>query len=444
MTSRVLIVDDDMDLRQSVDESLRDLGYETSACESATDALRELDGIDFDVVVTDIRMPSVDGIQLCERVSANYDIPVILMTAFGAVEAAVDGLRASAFDFITKPFRLSELEDALQRALKSERGHRIRKLESAPMKGDFSEIVGEHPKIRALVEHLGRVADADTPVLFVGEKGTGKEMMARAVHRNSPRRRGPFLPVNCAASRETLERELFRRSSPDRTDFGEARLELLAEADGGTLYLDEVGALPQVVQLELLRALQDRSEPRSDSRGVEPSGVRVVAATTRDLCAAVAEGAFREDLLLALDVLRVECPPLRELGDDVITLANHFLRTESGLGPSTSTLSDAAVARLRSYRWPGNVSELRACIAAAAVLASSGSHVEIDDVLDVARARTSGRGEVDVAASLDQVQREHIERVLRSVGGNKAEAARLLGIDRVTLYRRIKKFGPRR
>ena len=311
------------------------------------------------------------------------------------------------------------------------------------MKPDFSEIVGKNPKIRALVQHLARVADADTPVLFVGEKGTGKEMMARAVHRNSPRRRGPFVVVNCAAPPETLERELFRRSSIDWNDL-EARPELLAEADGGTLYLEEVGELPQVVQLELLHALQERPESRSDTEGVEPPGVRVVAATTRDLYAAVAEGAFREDLLLGLDVLRVECPPLRELGDDVVTLANHFLATESGLGPSAPALSEAAAARLRSYRWPGNVSELRACIAAAAVLASPGSHVEIDDVLDVARARTSGRGGDDVAASLDHVQREHIERVLRSVGGNKAEAARLLGIDRVTLYRRIKKFGPRR
>jgi two-component system response regulator HydG len=374
-------------------------------------------------------------------------VPVLVITAFGNLETAIAAMRAGAFDFLPKPFELEELDFRVARALEhaqlAEEVKRLREERAEP--AAFGELVGESPAMRALRDVVARVARSDAPVLITGETGTGKELVARAIHAASARRGGPFVAVNCAAVPEALlESELFGHARGAFTDAREPRTGLFVHASGGTLLLDEVGDLPPSVQPKLLRALQEqRVRPLGASNEV-PLDVRLVAATNRDLEAAVEHGRFREDLMFRIDVLRVELPPLRSRGGDVLLLAQRFVRAcAERAGKPVVGLSRGAAEKVLHYGWPGNVRELQNCIERAVALTRH-EEILVEDLPE--RIRDYEPSHVLVASEdpselvpLDVVERRYIARVLEAVGGNKTLAARILGFDRKTLYRKLER-----
>ncbi|HEX4334620.1 MAG TPA: sigma-54 dependent transcriptional regulator [Polyangiaceae bacterium] len=445
MAPRVLVVDDDADLLCTLSDALEDAGYETIACSSATDALRVLDAEDIDVVLSDLRMPVLDGIGLCERIGRNSKIPVILMTAYSGMSAAVDAMRAEAFDFLVKPFPLTDLCASVARA--TERRATIppavRKLDDVPRAFDAPNLVGASSKMRELMQYVSFVSASNASVLITGESGTGKELVARALHENGLRRSGPFVAVSCAAvPAQILESELFGHVKGAFTGAAESRRGIFLDANGGTLLLDEIGAMPVELQPALLRALQERAVRPVGGTREEPFDARVLAATNSSLRHAVSQGTFRDDLLFRLEVLNVHIPPLRERGEDIRELAEHFLGSaRERLGRPRLAFSDDALAAILRYSWPGNVRELENCIEGAAALAHDdviAAH-ELPKVVQEPGRPTNGR-----RPSLDHLRHQHIERVLRAVNGNVAKAARVLGMDRGTLYRRVKRPGSMR
>ncbi len=445
MAPRVLIVDDDTDLLCTLREVLDDFGYETRTATSGIEALRVLDAEDIDVVLSDLRMPILDGIGLCERVGRNSKIPFILMTAYGGMEAAVDAMRAEAFDFLRKPLDLAELCATVERA--TERRATIppavRKLDDAPRSFRAPSLVGSSSKMRDLMQYVGFVAGSNASVLITGESGTGKELVARALHENGLRRSGPFVAVSCAAvPAQILESELFGHVKGAFTGAAESRRGIFLDANGGTLLLDEIGAMPIELQPALLRALQERAVRPVGGTREEPFDARVLAATNSSLRHAVTQGTFREDLLFRLEVLNVHIPPLRDRSEDIRELCDHFLRAARARhGRPRLAFSDEALSAILHYSWPGNVRELENCVEAAAALA----HDDLIEMHDLpAAVREPARPSNGRRPSLDTLRHQHIERVLRAVGGNVAKAARVLGMDRGTLYRRVKRPGSMR
>ncbi len=436
----ILIVDDDFDTREVLGSVLADSGYEVESCASAEEAIHSLEARDFDLILSDVMMPRVGGTEFCAHVVRNHpDVPVVMITAFGSTDVAVDAIRAGAHDFLTKPFDLSELGKTVERALSARGERRVRRLESASQAAEgFPEIVGSSPSISQVTEQLSRMAASDATVLITGESGTGKELVARAIHQRSRRRDGPFMAVNCAAvPAEILESELFGRVRGAFTGATMPYAGLFRDADGGTLFLDEVGAMPSALQPKLLRAIQERMV-RPVGGDVEYAfDARIVAATNCDLELAVRGGTFREDLRYRLGVLCLSLPPLRERGDDVIEIARHLI-TKYGAEYELTPETQRALLR---YPWPGNVRELENCVQAALTFAVA-QRIDFEDLPTAVRSRTGAPGgavENGVSESLEQVELEHIQRVLEAVGGNKAAAARVLKIDRTTLYRKLER-----
>jgi DNA-binding NtrC family response regulator len=442
----ILIVDDDEPLCRVLEQRLTRLGYEPFWCLSAEAGIAAIDERDFDAVVADLNMRGMNGIQFCERVAANRpDLPVVVITAFGSLETAVAAIRAGAYDFITKPLEVEALDLALGRAVQ----HRslqqeVRRLRSAVAGAEgFGELIGDSPAIQQLRKLLASVARSEAPVLVCGETGTGKELVARLIHRESARAAGPFVAVNCAAMPHALlESELFGHVKGTLNDARADRVGLCIQANGGTLFLDEVGDLPMDLQPKLLRTLQERRVRPVGGDSEVPFDARVIAATNRDLDSDVEEGRFREDLFYRLEVLRVDLPPLRARAGDVLQMAQHFLqqcaqRTNRRIVGFTAEAAD----RLLSYTWPGNVRELQNCIERAVALTSR-EEILVDDLPE--RVRNYRSDHVIIASSdpselvsLDIIERRYIHRVLQAVGGNKTLAARILGLDRKTLYRKL-------
>jgi len=396
-------------------------------------------------VIADIRMRGIDGIQLCGRLhESRPEIPVLVITAFGSLDTAVAAIRAGAFDFLAKPFEIEELVFRLDRAFQHRRlSTEVKRLRAAQA-GPIEEVAGESEAIGRLRDLIARMAPNDSPVLILGETGAGKERVARALHRHGRRPSGPFVALNCAALPEhLLESELFGHARGAFTDARSARTGLLVHANGGTLFLDEIAELPLALQPKLLRALQEQTVRPVGGEQEVPFDARIVAATNRDIDSAVEEGRFREDLFFRLDVLRLEVPPLRARGSDVLLLARQFLTERAArAGKPVSAISHAAAQKLLQYPWPGNVRELQNCIERAVALTQ---HEQIlpDDLPD--RIRDYGREHVVVAGDdpaelvpLEQVEQRYIARVMESVGGNKTLAAHILGLDRKTLYRKLK------
>ena len=444
--ARILIVDDDREMGALLSERLARRDFEVRVASSPEEALALLAAEDFDVVVTDVKMRGLSGIELCERVTANRpDVPVIVITAFGNLDTAISAMRAGAHDFMTKPFEVEELAFRLGRALQHRRlREEVRRLrESSAAAPETSELLGDSQAMRQLRDLVARVASADAPVLVTGETGSGKELVARAIHRQGSRSAGPFVPINCAALPEPLlESELFGHARGAFTDAHAARAGLLVQASGGTLFLDEIGDLPLSLQPKLLRALEER-RVRPLGSGQEISfDARIVAATHADLESAVEEGRFREDLLFRLDVLRGDVPPLRARGNDVLLLAQHFTRRSAErAGKPVLGLSRAAAEKLLGYAWPGNVRELANCIERAVALTQH-DQILVEDLPE--RIRDYRREHVLVTGEdpselvpLAEIERRYIARVLEAVGGNKTLAARILGLDRKTLYRKL-------
>jgi len=443
---RVLIVEDDAEIRSAAHDALVDLGYDAYAEASAERALAVVHQHMPSVVLADVRMPGMSGIDFCRHLTGDWpQVPVVLMTAFGDVDTAVEALRAGAFDFITKPISFDHLKSTLERAIMEMPGDApvVRLDDPNVPDGSFDGLIGSSEALRGIMERIARVAPTQATVLITGESGTGKELVARAVHRGSPRREGPFIALSCAAMPyELLEAELFGYRRGAFTGAAQSRDGLFQRAEGGTLFLDEIGDLPLALQPKLLRVLEERRvRPLGSSQEV-PLDVRIVAATNRNLEQSVEQGQFREDLLYRLNVHHLHLPPLRERGDDVVELSRHFLARAARNGGRPCELTPDAEQLIRSHEWPGNVRELENSLSAALALAVDGviGVAELPARLQSGAQRSEPPARVE-PASLEEVERRHIQIVLRATGWNKALAARKLGIDRATLYRKLIRLG---
>ncbi len=453
MSQRLLIIDDDSGLRESLELLLTAEGFEVRGAPDAAAALELVERLDFDVILSDVRMPGVDGMELLPQLVRRLPhTPVILMSAYGTEELALEAIRLGAYDYLAKPFQPAEALFALKKAQERERLHN----ENQRLRRDASRTHGERPIVATseamieVLEVMERAAAFKSTVLITGESGTGKEVLARAVHDQSPRRSQAFVAVNCGAIPENLlESELFGHAKGAFTGADRAHRGLFAEADGGTLFLDEIGELPPSLQVKLLRVLQEeeiRPVGETKPRSVD---VRVIAATARDLDAEVREGRFREDLFYRLDVVRLRVPPLRERPKDVPLLLDHFLaRFRDSLGKPVRTVSDEALERLVGYRWPGNVRELENVIERAVILAD-GDTLGVAQLPDsLTRSEDAGparSGPVDLRLKVARraAEIEVIERALEATGGNRAQAARLLDISDRALFYKIKEYGIR-
>jgi len=446
VTGTLLIIDDDRSMRELLEEDLGARGHRVIPAENAAAGRRALQDTEVDLVLTDLNLPGIDGISFCRELhAARPDLPVLIITAFGSLETAIEALRAGAYDFVTKPVDLDLLAHALRRALENRRlQQQIRLLDAEVARSRPSgELSGESRPMRTVRELITRVAGIDSSVLLTGESGTGKELAARALHRLSERGSGPFVAVNCAALPEQLlESELFGHLQGAFTDARNDRRGLFLEAHGGTLLLDEIGEMPLTLQPKLLRALEERRiRPLGGSREI-PIDVRLVTATHQDLERAVREGRFREDLFYRLNVISIEMPPLRNRGNDILLLAESFLHEFAArLNKPVQGLSAPVAAQLLSYAWPGNVRELRNVMERAVALTRH-DHLTLEDLPpQITRPGNSAQvPELDSDApllTLAEVERRYIERVLGEVAGNRSVAARILGIDRKTLYRKL-------
>jgi len=450
MNSRVLIIDDDQSMCELIDESLSRKGFETEWRTSADEGFRLLDGHEFDAVLTDLNMRDMNGLELCERiVSSRPDLPVVVVTAFGSMETAVGAIRAGAYDFITKPVEMDALALVVERAVQhrslKEEVKRLR--EAVDATRQFGDMIGSSTAMRKVNELVTRVADSDANVLITGESGTGKELVAKALHARSARSSGPFVAVNCAAVPETLlESELFGHAKGAFTDARQSRTGLFVQASGGTLFLDEVAELPLGMQPKLLRSLQERKVRPVGGNSEVPFDARLVTATNRDLETEVSEKKFREDLYYRINVVRVEVPPLRARGNDVLLLAQHFIeRAASRANKNVVGLVSAAAEKLLGYEWPGNVRELENCMERAVALTRF-DQITVEDLPEKIRDYQSSHMVVasddpSDLLNMNEVERRYIQRVLKAVAGNKTQAAKLLGFDRRTLYRKLDRYG---
>ncbi len=446
MRERILVAEDNADMRELLRDVLDEAGYETMIAVDGRQAMtpikREREMID--LVITDVRMPGLTGDELLAAVRAcRAETPVIVITAFGSVEQAVEMVRAGAFQYLTKPFKNSELLQVVAEALthsESQRAQaRLRREVVVP-----ARIIGASRPMRALFEQIAIAARSLGTVLITGESGTGKELVARAIH-DAAERRGAFVPVNCAAiPAELMEAELFGHTGTAFTGAKQARKGLIEAADNGTLFLDEIGELPLLVQPKLLRALQDKTVRAVGTNLERAVNVRVIAATNRELEKDVSAGRFREDLFWRLNVLHLHVPALRERAYDVPLLVEHFIaKTCEAAGRAPLEIAPEALAVLMAYAWPGNVRELENAIERAVAFAR-GASLTAEDLPE--RVRSGGvLATLLVQASsealtLREVEREYILEILRRTGGNKLKASQWLGLDRKTLYRKLDEY----
>ncbi len=444
---RILIVDDEKNMCELIETDLRLKGIQSDWFTSAAEAMEAIHHLDYDVVLTDVRMPGTTGLQLCKQITETRpDIPVIVMTAFGTLETAIAAMRSGAYDFITKPIEMDLLSITLRRAIEHQRLTRqVRLLESSQESATaFGEVLGQSPAMQTLYDHLAQVALSDAAVLITGESGTGKELVARSIHAASRRAQQPFVAINCAALTETLlESELFGHVKGAFTDARGERRGLFLEANGGTLLLDEMGEMPMSMQVKLLRTLEERKVRPVGSDKETAFDVRVLTATNRDLETAVTEGRFREDLFYRINVIGIELPPLRSRGADILRLAKHFLEqfAKSESKPIDG-FAEGVAEKLLSYSWPGNVRELRNVMERAVALTRH-DKLTIEDLPEKIRNFRSGTvfiGGLDPSelVSMEEIERRYIAHVLEAVGGNQTQAARILGLDRKTIYRKMK------
>jgi len=447
-SARVLVVEDDASLRRALVRALReawDEVAEAASGEAALALLRDAGVPPFDVVLTDVRLPGADGGEVL-RAARERDAgtSVVMLSAYASVETAVEAMREGAFDFAQKPLDLEQIEDRVARAV--EHGRLVAARGEVGAEPDAAgEVIGEGPALRAAVDLARRVAPTRASVLLTGETGTGKEVLAGLIHRLSPRRDRPLVKVNCAALPETLlESELFGHERGAFTGADRPRIGRFEQASGGTLFLDEVGDMSPATQAKLLRVLQDQEFHRLGGTRILRTDARIVAATNRDLGQRVREGLFREDLLFRLDVIRIELPPLRDRPEDVVALAQRFVREFAGAGPGRPRgLSEGALRRLRAHRWPGNVRELRNAIERAVLLAD-GPRIRAEDLAlqpAAAEPAVGGRPELPAAGvDLREVERGLVLEALQRAGWVQKDAARLLGVSRRTLNYMIRRM----
>jgi DNA-binding NtrC family response regulator len=451
----LLLVEDEAPLRTAVAERLTDIGYEVVEAGSGESALEALADFAFDIVVTDLRLPGMDGADVIEAAVGRYpEIIGIVITGYGTVRDAVDVIKRGAADFVTKPFQFDELKHALdgaieQRRLKSENAWLREQLQQ---RYSFEGIVGRSQAMRDLFQTLETVARTASTILVTGETGTGKEVVARAIHHASPRRSQRFVALNCSAIPENLlEAEIFGHVRGAFTGAIGSRQGRLEQAHRGTLFLDEVGTMSMPLQMKMLRVLQEREFERVGDNQTIKVDVRVIAATNADLARMVQEGSFREDLYYRLNVIPVTLPPLRDRREDIALLVQHFLKKfcDEGSRP-VMTVSQAAMRSLMTFGWPGNVRQLENAMERAVALSGGRSQVELTDLpADVQQASSAGdlipglalpdEG-LDFDPFISRIEHEVIRRALERTGGNKAAAASLLNLKRTTLVEKLKRL----
>ena len=447
-SGRVLVVEDDADLCELLAAGLNARGFAVTAVRTAEAGLGSAADGDFDVVLADVNLPGMSGLEFCARVVVDRpQLAVIVMTAFASMRTAIEAIRAGAYDYIEKPIDLDAVGLRVGRIVREcrirDEARRLR--EAVTPTSGFGSLSGTSPPMQRVYDLLSRAAQTDASILITGESGTGKELAARALHDHGLRREGPFVAVNCSAVPEQLlESELFGHTRGAFTDARNDRSGLFVQAHGGTLFLDEIGEVPLAMQPKLLRALEERRvRPVGANKEVE-FDVRVIAATNRDLEAAVEEGRFREDLFFRLNVIHLALPPLRNRGSDVLVLAQQLIaRFAASTGKDVRGISAMAAQRLCDYDWPGNVRELRNCVERAVALVRT---EEIDLVDLPERIRSHHRSHVVISADpaelvpLEEVERRYIQRVIEAVNGNKTLASKILGLDRKTLYRKLERY----
>ena len=454
-----LVVDDDADMREMLRRVLSAEGHAVLEAANGAEALQSLERERVDVVLSDVRMPGLDGMALLQATQrVDPDLPVVLMTAFGSVEDAVAAMKAGAADYVRKPFELGEVVLALKRAVASARMKReVERLRARSGEIEpIERLIGQSEPMRELKALIRRVSDSDANVIVSGESGTGKELVAQAIHACSGRAEGPLVAVNCSAVPETLfESEFFGYVKGAFTGAVQSRPGLFEEADGGTLFLDEVSVLAGSCQAKLLRVLEEGRVKRVGATKAHPVDVRIIAATNVALEQAVESGVFRSDLFYRLNVVTLRVPPLRDRIGDVPLLVRHSLSTMVPAGDPVPEMTPEASDLLMAYAWPGNVRELQNVLQRALVLRGgepirpadlppfvlSGAVVPDRGAAPAAAASSeAGAGTGDTLPSLEELERAHIMKVLEATGGNRSRAAERLGIDRRTLHRKLKRF----
>jgi DNA-binding NtrC family response regulator len=447
----LLIVDDERSIREACREVAQSLGFTTLVADSAEHAFRLLEAQTVDAVLLDLRLPGAGGLEVMHRLKERRpEVVVIVMTGYGTVQSAVQAMKNGAYDYVTKPFSVDELKLLLERVashLKLKSENRLLR-EKVKSKQGFGGIIGRAPEMEKLYRIIAKAANSAHPVLILGESGTGKEMVARSIHYSGPFRDKPFIPVDCGSLVPTLiESELFGYVKGAFTGANQAKDGLMAIAEGGTIFLDEVGELPIDLQAKLLRAIQEKEiRPVGSTRRV-PINIRILAATNRDLDQAVTQGAFRRDLYFRLNVLNLKIPPLRERRQDIPLLISHFLERMAREAGQEKLLSDNALKAMLAYDWPGNVRELENCLERVHAF-TSGPLVHTTDlprevanlpVLDSADLGGNG-SEHGKIIPIAELERRTILSTIEELNGDKLQAARLLGIGKTTLYRKLKDY----
>jgi DNA-binding NtrC family response regulator len=442
----ILIVEDELIARENLDHVLTKEGYETAAVDSGLNAFKELERAEFDLVMTDLRMQQVDGLQVLERTKELYpDTEVIVITGFATVSTAVEAMQKGAYHYLPKPYQIDEVRILVRKALEK----RWLRLEVTDLKRQVQSqksvpfLVGKSPKIEVLKKTLEQIAPTDATVLILGETGTGKELVAKAIHHLSPRVEKRFLAINCGAfSEELLANELFGHEKEAFTGARGVKKGLLEAASGGTVFLDEIGDMPLSMQVKLLRVLQEKKLIRVGGTTEIPVDLRVLAATNKDLKGAVDRGAFRQDLYYRINVVTLQVPTLAERTDDIPLLCQHFLQKFAETqGKKIDQIAPEVMELLLEYEFPGNIRELENIMERAVTLCAGGviemEHLPLDFQLPHFQVQRHQRKEFH---TLEDNEKEYIAWVVKQVNGNKTKAAEILGIDRVSLWRKLKRY----
>jgi DNA-binding NtrC family response regulator len=435
---RILVVDDAADTLEVLQRNLASLGYIVFTAPSVSDAINILETTPIDLVITDLKMPKVGGLELVRHVRENFrDTEVMMITGFATIEGAVEAVKTGAEEYLTKPFTDEELFLAVRRALDKLNLRRSTESQNLRLPATAHGLIGESEPIKKIFASITKAASINATVMILGESGTGKELIARAIHYSSPRASAPFIPINCGGIPEgLLESELFGYMKGAFTGAHESRAGFFQTAEGGTIFLDEISETSLAMQVKLLRVLQDKEVCMVGATRTRKVDVRILVATNKELLSLVKKGIFREDLFFRLNVITIVAPPLRDRGDDILLLVNHFAsKFARELGRPVQKISDKALLILKNYAWPGNVRELENLIQRLVVMTDN----DIIDTPDLpSHMRFSAMREAGFNRTLAEIETEYIKNVLASVKNNKTKAAEILGIDRKTLREKLK------
>jgi two-component system response regulator HydG len=441
---KILVVDDDVEMCGLLSDVLKEQAFSVITMDNSLEASKILKKEEFDIVITDLKMKGLKGLDLLEETKQVSPLtPVIIITAFGTIASAIQAIKMGAYDYVTKPFQMDELVLTVKKALENRllKKEVVRLKKEVESRYDFHHLIGKSPSMQKIYDLIERISDTSSNVLITGESGTGKELVAKAIHYHGVRKEGPFTAVNCAAIPETLlESELFGYKKGAFTDAKTDKRGLIFEANEGTLFLDEITEMPSTLQAKLLRVIEEREVRPLGNTNSYPIDVRIISTSNRDITSLIRQGQFREDLYYRLKVIDIELPPLRERREDISLLMQHFIdKFGKELKKNISGVSEDALRVLLNYAWPGNVRELENVIQRAMTL----SQHEMIGLEDLPASMIQEREEkaVDKALTerftLEQLEKEYIKRVLIEVGGNKSKAAEILGLDRKTLYRKL-------